>query len=172
MSKDELIQLLLRSEGKWSRSTGNLRRSTAARAFSLDVPWEANEALVLPAHAASKASRATQARWRVSLVSFDLSHPVVGVEVRGEVVIGRAAGDTHPDLDLAAFNADAYGVSRKHALLRPEGEALWLVDLESTNGTFANGATVKPSQPYPLADKDIIALGRLQFLVRAQLAPR
>jgi len=172
MSKDALVQLLLQSEGEWSGRTLPFHQPAVSRSFSLDVPWEADEFLTLPAHGAGEGSRAAQAAWRIILVSFDLSHPVVGVEVCGEVVIGRASGDTRPDLDLAAFSAGAYGVSRRHALLRPDDEALWLVDLESTNGTFANGATVKPSQPYALEDHDIISLGRLQFQARVQQKAR
>ncbi|MGZ8783179.1 MAG: FHA domain-containing protein, partial [Gaiellaceae bacterium] len=47
-------------------------------------------------------------------------------------------------------------VSRRHAELRREGPAWWLVDLDSTNGTELNGKRAKRAK---LEDGDTITLG-------------
>jgi pSer/pThr/pTyr-binding forkhead associated (FHA) protein len=64
------------------------------------------------------------------------------------VVIGRSR---EADIVLQDPN-----VSRRHAELRREGPAWWLVDLGSTNGTELNGRRVQRSK---LNDGDTITLG-------------
>ena len=58
----------------------------------------------------------------------------------------------------ADIAVDDDGVSRSHARLRREGEAVWLEDLGSRNGTFVNGVRVRG--PIRLADGDKVQLGR------------
>ena len=65
-----------------------------------------------------------------------------------KVVLGRSK-----DCDVQVEDAN---VSRRHAELRREGGAWWLVDLDSTNGTELNGKRVKRSK---LDDGDTITLG-------------
>ena len=100
---------------------------------------------------------------RVALVSFDLAHPVIGLEICGDVVIGRSSDTAMPDLDLTRHDAAEYGVSRKHALLRIAEEGLQLIDLGSLNGTRCNGAQLLPEVPQMLRHEDIIEFGNLQF---------
>lgn len=50
------------------------------------------------------------------------------------------------------------GLSRLHATIYREGDRLWIVDENSTNGTFVNGAAVSPGGT-PLADGDSIRIG-------------
>ena len=57
------------------------------------------------------------------------------------------------DCDVQVEDAN---VSRRHAELRREGSAWWLVDLASTNGTQLNGKRV---QRVKLSDGDTITLG-------------
>jgi pSer/pThr/pTyr-binding forkhead associated (FHA) protein len=66
----------------------------------------------------------------------------------GKVVLGRSK-----DSDIQVEDAN---VSRRHAELRREGPAWWLVDLGSTNGTELNGRRVQRSK---LNDGDTITLG-------------
>jgi hypothetical protein len=67
---------------------------------------------------------------------------------RARVVLGRSK-----DCDVQVEDSN---VSRRHAELRREGPAWWLVDLESTNGTELNGKRVKRAK---LSDGDTITLG-------------
>jgi hypothetical protein len=54
---------------------------------------------------------------------------------RGRVVLGRSK-----DADLQVVDPN---VSRRHAELRQEGDAYWLIDLDSTNGVEVRGKRVK-----------------------------
>jgi predicted component of type VI protein secretion system len=71
-----------------------------------------------------------------------------------------------PDLDFAAFGAMRHGVSRRHALIRPADEMLYLIDQNSTNGTWVNGQRLLPGRDFPLKDGDIIELGALRMTMR------
>jgi Protein of unknown function (DUF3662)/FHA domain len=64
------------------------------------------------------------------------------------VVLGRSRDC---DIQLADPN-----VSRRHAEVRQEGSAFWVVDLESTNGLEVNGKRVKRAK---LADGDTFTIG-------------
>lgn len=68
------------------------------------------------------------------------------------VVIGRSS-----DCDVVLYDP---GVSRKHARIYCEGEAFFVEDMGSSNGTKINGALVKKHQ---LSDGDNIALGPVVF---------
>ncbi len=85
------------------------------------------------------------------------------------VVIGRSDGDdTGADLglDLAAYGGDKTGVSRRHAVFSWRDEAVWIEDLDSTNGTRINGLKLTPNHPYHLHDGDEIELGSARLVVR------
>lgn len=58
----------------------------------------------------------------------------------------------------AMISIDVEGLSRLHATIHRDGNRVWIVDENSTNGTFVNDAPVKPSGT-PLADGDEIRLG-------------
>jgi hypothetical protein len=57
-------------------------------------------------------------------------------------------------------------VSRRHAELRQEGAAYWIVDLDSTNGIEVNGRRVKRSK---LEDGDRILLGETELTFRREV---
>ncbi|MBN1120606.1 MAG: GAF domain-containing protein [Anaerolineae bacterium] len=102
--------------------------------------------------------------WRVR---FDLatdSSVRFGLDINGDVTLGRG-GETLNTIDLSPYRADEYGVSRRHAMLRPSSTALYLVDLGSTNGTLRNGQSIGVNTPFSLSNGDTITLGRLQFVV-------
>jgi hypothetical protein len=66
-----------------------------------------------------------------------------------------------PDNDIVVADPKA---SRKHAEIRPAGNGFLLVDLQSTNGTRVNGATVAE---HVLADGDRITIGGTEFRFEA-----
>lgn len=66
-----------------------------------------------------------------------------------EVSIGRAS--------LAQLVLDDQTLSRLHATIFREGEAVWIMDENSSNGTFVNGERVAPDRK--LRDRDEIKLG-------------
>lgn len=109
--------------------------------------------------------------WRVR---FDLthdSHVRIGLDVNGEVTLGRGhEGDDF--VDLSEFtDAEQFGVSRNHAMLRPTDTKLYIVDLDSTNGTWLNNHSIGVHTPYSVSNGDLLRVGRLEFLVKILKQP-
>ena len=71
------------------------------------------------------------------------------------VVIGRSK-----DCDIRLADPN---ISRRHAEVRQEGTAYWLLDLDSTNGTSVNGRRQKRAK---LEDEDRITLGSTELVFR------
>lgn len=109
--------------------------------------------------------------WRVR---FELVHDpsrCLGLVVNGEVRLGRdkeAAGL----VSLNAYDAASLGVSRQHALLRPTDTHLYLLDLNSTNGTWQNDHSIGVNMPYRLTHGDRIRFGQLEFVVKIVKRPQ
>jgi hypothetical protein len=59
---------------------------------------------------------------------------------------------------------DAHGISRFHCQIKRQGDQLLIEDLDSTNGTFLNGAKVK--QPLVLSVGDVALLGQESLIFR------
>lgn len=120
------------------------------------------------------AIRRTHPLWHVT---FHLTgaHPnAIGLAVWRVTVLGRADPTDHafkPDLDYGPYGGIRYGVSRRHALLRPEEDSLNIFDQSSTNGTWVNGQRLMPGQGLPLSDGDIIELGALRMTLRVDESP-
>src|ERR1044071_9455742 len=58
-----------------------------------------------------------------------------------------------------------HSVSRRHCVIRREGESFKIVDLESYNGTFVNAV---PVGEQPLSHGDQIAVGSVRFVFLSQ----
>lgn len=66
----------------------------------------------------------------------------------------------------ADHNFDDEGLSRLHATVYRDGQNIWIVDENSTNGTFVNGAEVNPGGT-PLENGDSVRIGhQTNFNVR------
>ena len=81
----------------------------------------------------------------------------------GQYIVGRVSKGQSilPDVDLEPYTAYESGVSRLHARIRIEEHAIWITDLGSANGTRLNNEKLTPHQDYPLSNKDVVRLGRL-----------
>lgn len=91
------------------------------------------------------------------------------VTVEPELILGRRKPDDPDDdvsIDLTRFGAGSLGVSRRHAQLVIEAGDVFLIDLNSTNGTQLNGKALKPGQPYRLRDGDEMEFGQLRVVIR------
>lgn len=82
-------------------------------------------------------------------------------------LIGRRGGAQPVDLDIAFYDPEGY-VSRNHARIVAEQRRYYVVDLNSSNGTFVNEERLAPQTPRLLRDGDQVRLGRvvLQFRLR------
>lgn len=103
--------------------------------------------------------------WRIVLVSVDPALEPLGLDITGDVSIGRSTANTAVDLDLTPYRAEEYGISRQHAILRPGDACLMLFDLGSINGTFCNGERAKLGHHLDVCDGDVITLGAAHFKV-------
>jgi hypothetical protein len=79
------------------------------------------------------------------------------------LIIGRAgaSGLRKPDIDLTPYQAAECGVSRRHAALEIQDEAVFLTDLGSTNGTHLNALLLPPGERRILRPGDEICFGNL-----------
>lgn len=86
---------------------------------------------------------------------------------RTEFTLGRVseAQPIMPDIDLTPYQAYANGVSRLHAVLKREGERIFVMDLGSSNGTYLNGKRLKPNIEHTLNHGDLLALGKLKIQI-------
>jgi hypothetical protein len=97
------------------------------------------------------------------------------VDLSGEVVVLTANGTRHEigqrrtvigrskDCDIQIVDPN---ISRRHAELRQEGTAYWMVDLDSTNGIVVNGRRLKRAK---LESGDTIALGSTEVVFSREL---
>lgn len=94
----------------------------------------------------------------------------LAVSIGGELELGRADVVTGrmPAIALDDYQAAELGVSRRHAALVLEDDALKIVDLGSSNATFLNGQKLIPGQLRILRDGDELRLGKL--IIRVQFA--
>lgn len=82
-----------------------------------------------------------------------------------EIYVGRSVDDTarQPELNLEIDGGNELGVSRNHAVIRPDerGSGIVIIDLNSTNGTLLNQFKLPPELPYPLKNGDEVQFGNL-----------
>lgn len=90
---------------------------------------------------------------------------VVSLVGRDNYTLGRVIPTEAiiPDIDLGPFKAHDQGVSRIHAEIRLDDDAIRLIDLESANGTLVNGKRLQPQEPVTIRHGDIIQLGSLSL---------
>ncbi len=94
------------------------------------------------------------------------SSACIQTPVRNQVVLGRDITlKTTEGVDLTRFEAHKSGVSRRHCLLRRQGDHLTVTDLGSTNGTFLNGERLEPGREYVVANGDHLSLGTLLIAI-------
>lgn len=74
-------------------------------------------------------------------------------------MIGRVAGDENQTINCIVINKDT--ISYQHAIIEYRDFSFWIIDHESTNGTFVNGQRVK--RDFRLKHGDIISFYKYEF---------
>jgi len=88
----------------------------------------------------------------------------IAVRTDDEFILGRIVEETsEPIVDLTEQDGFAFGVSRRHAMIRSAGDRYIMVDLNSSNGSWLDGQILIPTQPYDLYSGAVIQLGRLKL---------
>nr|WP_314630308.1 HD domain-containing phosphohydrolase [uncultured Noviherbaspirillum sp.] len=86
-----------------------------------------------------------------------------------EAVIGRGPQDS---LAQERFiRIPNHTVSRRHARVRRRGEAYYIEDLHSFNGTFVLGKRLEPGVWHPLRDGDEIAIAAIPLVFHSLVTP-
>jgi len=70
----------------------------------------------------------------------------------------------YPDVDMTPHGGEDGGVSRRHAKLIHEGADWFVVDLDSTNGTYVNETELAPKTRTPVGDGDKISFGDVEVI--------
>lgn len=110
--------------------------------------------------------------WVIALFVGNDAGDIVRVKVMGDVVMGvKRPRQQVPDLDLTDVGAESKGVSRRHALLHPGTDALYLIPLETTNGTRLNGILMDTGISVALKAGDVISLGGLHLALGIESLP-
>ncbi len=123
----------------------------------------------------TKREMSTQARWGTARLGAErklLLHvrghdkPLI-VSVSEQLVLGRydTENDISPEVDLSDYGAQDMGVSRRHAAILVEDEALKVMDLDSANATYMNGQKLIAHQARILRDGDELRLGNMVIRV-------
>ena len=73
--------------------------------------------------------------------------------------IGKPNDRVPPDIDVSGF-PDSEVVSRSHADIRIEGDAYYLEDTGSSNGTYVNNTPLTKGNRHKLRPGDRISLGK------------
>lgn len=95
-----------------------------------------------------------QAQQKLGLV-FNGTTKLIEFEPNQPLVVGRQ------DFDVHIFGEHVYTVSRLHVHFYFEKFKLYLIDLESTNGTYLNGTRVEPKTKIPISVGDEIRIGTI-----------
>lgn len=121
------------------------------------------KALVQPfaAFKRPKKTSGTDNEVTISSVRFILpNHQAVDVPAGAYIVMGRQQGnDRQIDFDLSVLYGPESGVSRTHAVMQITETDVFVRDLDSTNGTYLNGAELYALRDYPVQDGDTLKLG-------------
>jgi hypothetical protein len=166
LSKEELIEMVLNLNSRLTKATARLVTGPlTGPSTPPTLENEADEDGIQYVRVPSTMRRSGKyvGVWRIQLQN---KVKTLGLIIYDDVFVGRMAGGLIPDVDLTRFAPASLGVSRQHALLRPTESDLFLVDLDSTNGTFHNGVRVSAETPTRLSDGDTVSFGRVHFKVR------
>jgi pSer/pThr/pTyr-binding forkhead associated (FHA) protein len=110
--------------------------------------------------------------WRITLTPAGDTAQPLALELQGDVVVGsNPEMDEGLDVNVSHWQGYRRGVSRRHVLLRPNRDKLFILDLRSTNGTNINGLPLGVGWAYALQDGDLISLGRLHLKLRIVQRP-
>ncbi|PJF21661.1 MAG: hypothetical protein CUN56_09920 [Phototrophicales bacterium] len=91
----------------------------------------------------------------------------VSLNGRNMLTIGRKTRDGQHtvDIDLSSYGDSASSVSRRHARLLLDDNAIMIMDLGSTNGTYIAGEKLIPHEPRRITPDDLIHLGRVSLSI-------
>ncbi len=113
-----------------------------------------------PVTAAKPVSAATQLQTQKATLLHVQTNTKLEIAQNLDVIhIGKPNSQIPPDIDVAGF-PDSEVVSRIHADIRVEGDAYFIEDVGSSNGTYINHTPLVKGNRHRLRAGDRIALGK------------
>jgi len=110
--------------------------------------------------------------WRILISPVGMTADWLALELLGDCMIGsNPEPNADLDVNLVGYDGWSRGVSRRHAMLRPSRNKLFIMDMRSTNGTQINGLPLGIGWAYALKDNDMISLAKLHLRVRILQRP-
>ncbi|GAB5493161.1 MAG: hypothetical protein Phog2KO_33760 [Phototrophicaceae bacterium] len=102
-----------------------------------------------------------------SEVVFLIEDMTARLEIREDHVyyLGRFKENTDNEFNLTPYNALQRGVSRIHAKLIMLNDRLYVMDLDSSNGTYVHRKRLLPHEPALLHSGDELLLARMKIQV-------
>lgn len=103
-----------------------------------------------------------------STLSLHVDDTCQSLSIEPEIYIGRDFSEHffHPHLDLQPFGGWKYGISRIHARLEQDSwGCFYIVDLDSSNGTWLNDDRLTSSHQYLLRHNDVLRIGRFPISI-------
>ena len=91
---------------------------------------------------------------------------VVEGPIQGQVFDLAADSQTLGRHDACEIVLPSVTVSRRHATIHRQGSQLFIVDEDSSNGVYINGAKIPAGQSCSLQHGDILRLGEFMLLVK------
>lgn len=152
-------------EGTGFLSAADKHRLPLAHNLAYGLTLDTSHYLKLPRTKADQ-SETAPFKWLVEFQGLRTGSGPLGIEMLGDVILGMNRQDGAViDVDMTAYGGFELGVSRKHALIRPTRNRLYLIDLDSTNGTRLNALPVGPGIAAEIRSGDTVSLGNLNFTV-------
>jgi pSer/pThr/pTyr-binding forkhead associated (FHA) protein len=102
-------------------------------------------------------------------ITFEIGNVPLKLPLQEDVIVGRLSNvptDIPPHVCLDAFGAQKLGVSRLHLKITRKRGLIYVLDMDSRNGTYLNGRRIAHKSPRILRNGDELHLGRLKVKVR------
>jgi hypothetical protein len=106
-----------------------------------------------------------------TLLFFEIDGQFLRIPTLDYLLVGRVSrlyGQEPPDIDLSPFHAEKHGVSRLHLRVTRTDTRIFVTDIGSTNGTYANGHRLAPYAEWVLHNGDELQLGSLRLGIRLE----
>jgi CRP-like cAMP-binding protein len=150
-SSEIAVRMLRKLGGRLERAEASVVSAEALEEGSTARSEEAEDAEEAPA-----------ASGRLVQEDEGVEHPLTGEEL----LVGRydPVTEIQPEIDLSPFDVKR-SVSRRHARLVRSGEG-WVLQEEVgvLNGTYRNGARLRPGSPVRLRDGDVVGFGMVRMV--------
>ena len=158
-------------EGTGFLSAAEKQRLPLAHSLAYGLNLDTSNFVKLP-RAKAEQPETVQFRWLIEIQGLRSGNGPLGIEALGDLVLGMDRADgTVIDVDMTPYGGNDNGVSRKHAVIRPTRNRLYLIDLDSTNGTRLNALPVGPGIAAEIRSGDTVSLGNLNFTVNIIAKP-